>query len=165
LSQGGEVGNDAVEHRLIVIHQIHLVHRQHQLADAQQGCDGGVAAGLHQQALARVHQQDRHIGGRGAGDHVAGVLVMPRRVGQDEAAARGFEETVGDVDGDALLPLGGQAVHQQRVIDAAGHRAEPLAVTLQRRHQIVGNGAAFEQQAADQGGFAVIDAAAGKDAK
>ena len=83
-AQRGEVGHDVVEHRLVVADQVHLVDRQDQLADAQQRSDGGVAAGLHQQPLACIHQQYREIRGRGAGNHVAGVLMVPRRIGQDE---------------------------------------------------------------------------------
>ncbi len=61
---------------------------------------------------------------RGAGHHVAGVLLVPGRIGQDEAPARRLEEAVGDVDGDALLALGGQAIDQQRIVGAALDGAE-----------------------------------------
>ena len=43
----------------------------------------------------------------GAGRHVAGVLLVARRVGDDEGALLGREIAVGDVDG-ALLALGGR---------------------------------------------------------
>ena len=56
-----EVGDDLVEHRLVEADQVHLVDRQHDLADAQQRGDRRVSAGLHQQALARVDQQHRHV--------------------------------------------------------------------------------------------------------
>ena len=56
-----EVGDDLVEHRLVEADQVHLVDRQHHLADAQQRGDRGVPAGLHQQALARIHQQHRQV--------------------------------------------------------------------------------------------------------
>jgi hypothetical protein len=46
------------------------------------------------------------VGGRGAGGHVARVLLVARRVGDDELAPVGGEVAVGDVDGDALLALG-----------------------------------------------------------
>ena len=70
-----------------------------------------------QHALARVDQHDGEIGGRGAGRHVAGVLLVAGRVGDDELALRRGEEAVGDVDGDALLALGLEAVDQQREVD------------------------------------------------
>ena len=79
----------------------------------------GVPARLHQQSLARVDQQHRDVRRRGAGHHVAGVLLVAGRVGQDEAAARRLEIAVGDVDRDALLALGREPVDQQRVVDLA----------------------------------------------
>ena len=95
-------------------------------ADAEQRRDRGVAAGLLDHALARVDQHDRHLGGRGAGDHVARVLLVPRRVGEDEAPPRGREVAVRDVDRDALLALGAQAVGQQRQVQV------PVAVARVR---------------------------------
>ena len=86
-----------------------------------------VAPRLGQHALARVDQDHRQVGGRGAGDHVARVLLVARRVGDDELAPLGGEEAVGDIDGDALLALGGQAVDQQREIDARRLGADALA--------------------------------------
>ena len=85
----------------------------------------GVPAGLLEHALAGVDQDDRQVGGGGAGDHVAGVLDVPGGVGDDELAPRRGEVAVGDVDGDALLALGAQAVGEQRevgVLVAAGAR-------------------------------------------
>ena len=70
-------------------------------------------------ALARVDQDDREVGGRGAGDHVARVLLVARGVGDDELAPRGREVAVGDVDRDPLLALGAQAVGQQRQVQVA----------------------------------------------
>ena len=82
----------------------------------------GVAPRLRQHALARIDQEDGEIGVRGAGRHVAGVLLMAGRVGDDELALVGGEEAVGDVDGDALLALGLEAVDQQREIDVVAGR-------------------------------------------
>src|SRR3546814_8560435 len=76
-----------------------------------------MAAGLGQQALARIDQHDRQVGGRGTGGHVAGVLFVARAVGDDELALLGAEEAVRHIDGDALLAFGGQAVDQQREVD------------------------------------------------
>ena len=63
------------------------------------------------------------VGVRGAGRHVAGVLLVARRVGDDERAPRRGEEAVGDVDGDALLALGLEPVEQQREVDVLAGRA------------------------------------------
>ena len=65
-----------------------------------------------------VDEHDREVGRRGAGDHVARVLRVPGRVGDDEAAPGGGEVAVGDVDRDALLALGPQPVGQQREVEA-----------------------------------------------
>ena len=46
----------------------------------------------------------------------------PGRVGDDELALVGREVAVRDVDGDALLALGLQAVGQQREVDLAAGR-------------------------------------------
>ena len=72
---------------------------------------------LRQHALARIDQDHREIGGRRAGHHVARILLVARRIGDDELALLGREEAIGDVDRDALLALGGEAVDQQREID------------------------------------------------
>ena len=57
---------------------------------------------------------------------------MARGVGDDELALLGGEEAVGDVDGDALLALGGQAVDQQREVELAAARTDLLRVALER---------------------------------
>ena len=84
--ESAEVGDDLVEHGPVEVDQIDLVHRQHDVADAEQAGDDGVAAGLRQQALARIDQQHGEIGVGGAGRHVAGVLLVAGRVGDDEGA-------------------------------------------------------------------------------
>ena len=101
-----ELADDAFERRLREADQIDLVNRQHHMADAEQRGDIGVPAGLHQNALACIDQYDGELGIGGARRHVAGVLLVARRVGHDEFALLGGEEAVGDVDGDALLAFG-----------------------------------------------------------
>ena len=124
-----------------------------------------MAAGLGQHALARIDQDDGEIGIGGAGRHVAGILLMARRVGDDEFALVGGEEAIGDVDGDALLPLGLQPVHQQREIDILAGGAEFLGILFQRRQRVLEQQLGVVEQPPDQGGFAVIDAAAGEKAQ
>jgi hypothetical protein len=148
---------------LRVIGQVHLVDGDDQVRDADQRSQLGVAAGLRQDALARIDQDDGEVGGRRGGDHVAGVLLVARRVGDDVLARAGREIAVGDVDGDALFALGLQAVGEQRQVDRA-HAA--LFRGLGDGGQRVGeDGLGVEQQAADQGALAVIDAAAGQEAQ
>ena len=163
--EAGEIGDDAVEHRLAVVDEIDLVHRQHDVADAEKRGDRGMAMGLRQQALARIHQQDREVGARGAGRHVAGVLLVARRVGDDEAAPRRLEIAVGDIDGDALLAFGLQPVDQQREIDALAGGAVLDRVALERGELVVEDLVLLPEQAADQGRLAVVDGAAGDEAQ
>ncbi len=120
-----------------------------------------MAAGLLADALARVDQHDRQVGGRGAGDHVARVLLVARGVGDDELAPRGLEVAVGDVDRDPLLALGAQAVGQQRQVEVAvaaalGGLLDVLELILEDRLGVV-------QQPPDQGRLAVVDRARGGD--
>ena len=58
---------------------------------------------LGQNAFARIDQDDSHVGCGCARGHVARVLFMTGRVGDDDS---GREVAVSDVDRDALLPLG-----------------------------------------------------------
>ncbi len=114
--------DDRGEAVFAVAHQVHLVDREHDAADAHQRHDGAVPKGLRQQALGGVDQDDREVGGRGARRHVARVLLVARRVGDDEAPPRRREIAVADVDGDALLAFRLQAVDQAREIGAAAAR-------------------------------------------
>ena len=68
-------------------------------------------------ALAGVDQHHGEVGGRRAGRHVAGVLLVTRRVGDDEPAPLGGEEAVGDVDRDALLALASSPSTSKREIE------------------------------------------------
>jgi hypothetical protein len=91
---------------------------------------------------------------------------VARRVGDDELALVGGEEAVGDVDGDALLALGLQAVDQQREVDVLALRADlALRVGLERGSWSSKISLAVVEQAADQGRLAVVDAAAGDEAQ
>ena len=90
---------------------------------------------------------------------------MSRAVGDDELAFLRAEETVGDIDGDALLALGREAIDQQREIDVLALRAVAPAVGFQRRELVVEQQLGVVQQAPDQRALAVVDAAAGDEAQ
>jgi len=94
-----KIRNDPVEDCLRIIHQVDFVHRQHDMANAQQRGDIGMAAGLGQYALARIDQDDGEIGIGCAGRHVAGILFMARGVGHGAFARVGGEEGVGQLNG------------------------------------------------------------------
>ena len=151
--------------RLVVIDQVHLVDREHEAADADQLGEIGVAPGLGQDALARIDQQDREVGGRRTGHHVARILLVARRIGDDEFALRAGEEAIGDVDRDALLALRRQAVDEQREIDPLALRPVALAVIFERAQLVVENLLALVQQPPDQRRLAIVDAAAGDEAQ
>ena len=114
-----ELGRNVLEHRAVEIDQVDLVDRQHNMPNAQEANNHRVAACLTQQALAGIDQQYREIGIRRACCHISCVLFVARRVGDDERSPVGREIPVRHVDGDALLPLGLEAVKQQRVVNLA----------------------------------------------
>ncbi len=115
--------------------------------------------------MPRIDQQHRDIRGRGTGRHVAGVLFVTRGVDHDEAARLGREEAVCDIDRDALLALGGEAVDQQREI----HLTAGGAVTARGAHEggdlVIEDLLRVVQQTSDQSRLAVVDGAAGDEAK
>ena len=108
------------EHAPVEVDQVHLVDRQHEIGDAEQLRDLRVPPRLRADAVARVDEEDGDVRRRRAGRHVARVLLVARRVGEDELPPRGREIAVRDVDRDALLALGLQAVGEQREIDRPG---------------------------------------------
>ena len=120
---------------------------------------------LGQHPLARIDQEHGEVSGRCAGDHVARILFVSRRVGDDKLALGTRKEAVGDVDRDALLALGRQPVDQQREVDPFALRTMALAVAFERGQLIVEDLLRFVEQPADQGRLAVIDAAAGDEAQ
>ena len=87
------------------------------MGNSQQRCKVSVPAGLLDHTLAGIHQHDRKIRRARACNHVACVLHMARRIGHDEFAARCREVTVSDIDRNALLAFGTQAVGEIRQID------------------------------------------------
>ena len=104
-----------------------------------------------------VQQNDGQLGGRRAGRHVARVLLVARRIGQDEFAFGRREIAIRDVDGDALLALRAQPVGQQRKIDLAAANGLLQLIFVSARGVV--------QQAADQRGLAVVHAARGGEAQ
>ena len=101
------VGHYLVEHSLVVIHQIHFVHCQYDMFYAQQMHQIAVTTGLRQNTLARIDQNNGEVCRRCAGDHIAGILLMPGRVGDNEFAFFGGKKPLSDIDCDALFAFGG----------------------------------------------------------
>jgi len=108
--------------------------------------------------LGCVEQEDGGVRGGGAGYHVARVLFVAGGVGDDVFAPRGAEVAVGDVDGDAWFAFGVEAVGQGGEVGGAARGFDlPQLVAEQ--------GFAVVEEAADEGGFTVIDAAGGDEAQ
>ncbi len=153
-SEAVEVLDDRVEDALVEVHEVHLVDAHHDVRDAEQRADEGMALGLRYDALASVDEHDRQVGRRSARDHVARVLLVSRRVGDDEAPLRGREIAVGDVDRDALLALRPQPVGQQREVDEVV--AHALARRLHLRELVAEHLLGVVEQPADQRALAVV---------
>ena len=71
---------------LAPVHEVHFVDGDDEVRNAEQRREVGVAARLLDDALPRVHEHDGEVRGRSAGDHVARVLHVAGRVGDDELA-------------------------------------------------------------------------------
>src|SRR5262245_34544782 len=119
-------------------------------------------AGLGQDSFAGINEQNREIGTGRASCHVAGILLMAWRIGNDERPLWCGNITVGNIDGDSLLALGLKPVHKQREVDIVGVSAVLLRVALKCRELIVENEALLIKQAANERRFAIVDRAASK---
>jgi hypothetical protein len=132
------------------------------VTDPEQRHDEAVAPGLALDAVARVDQDHREVAVGGARGHVARVLLVAGAIRDDELAVRGRKIAIRDVDGDALLALRTQAVHQQRQVDGAAGRALALAVFSDRGELILVDGLRVVQQPPNQRALAIVDAAGGE---
>ena len=156
-----EVVADLLELLSVPVDQVHLVDREHDVPDAEQRRQERVPAGLLEQTVAGVDQDDRQLRGRGTGHHVAGVLNVAGRVGDDELALGRGEVAVGDVDRDALLAFGAQAVGHQRQVGVVVTAF--LGGALDRGQLVFHDGLGVEEQPTDEGGLAVVDGTGGGD--
>ena len=145
--------------------QIHLVHGEDELANAEQRTQKAMPPRLLQEPLPGIDQEDREIRGRRPSHHVARIVLVTGRVGDDEPPPRRAEITIGDVDGDALFAFGFKAVHQQCRIKVARHSAMRPGIARQRGELIVENQRRIEQEPADQRRLAVVDRTAGEHAE
>ncbi len=155
---GGELAElvlDALEHALVVVDEVHLVHAQHEVRHAEQRREERVPARLLDHAVPGIDEDEGQVRGGRAGDHVARVLNVAGRVGDDELALRGREVAVGDVDGDALLALGAQAVGQEREVHLF-LAAQPRRV-LERVERVFEDLLRVVEQPPDERALAVVD--------
>ena len=105
-----ELFKDVVVNRLAKVDEVDLVDRNDHVWNSKQCNHREVTSGLFENTLASVDQDHDCIGRCRTGDHVAGVLNVPRAVSQDETALGSGEVAVGDINGDALLALGTKTV-------------------------------------------------------
>jgi hypothetical protein len=118
--QGGEVVADSVEDAAIEVDQVHLVHGKDELGDAEQPGDPRVAPRLRHHPVTRVDEEDGEVCRRRPGCHIARVLFVARRVGEDELAPCRGEIAVRHVDRDPLLALGAEPVGEEREVNRPG---------------------------------------------
>ena len=121
LEPGAVFGLDLVEAACAVVRQVHLVDEHGDLADAQQVQQVAVAAGVLLDAFVGVDQQQRGFGVGGAGDHVLEELLVAGRVDDDVLAFGRLEPDLRGVDGDVLVALGLEGVHEVGPLE--GHAA------------------------------------------
>ena len=122
-----------------------------------------MSASLGEHPLSSIDKDDGNIGGRCAGDHVAGVLLVTGRVGNDELSRLSREEPVSDVDRDSLLALSRQTIEQQRKVEVTTLRTNLARVCFQRLEVVVEHQVRVVQQPADQRALSVVDASAGNE--
>ena len=156
------LAHNLVEALFRKVHQVHLVDGKHDVLDAQQRHQEGVAACLRDDTRPRIHQDDGKVGGRATGNHVARVLLVPRSVGNDKLTVVGREVAVSHINGDTLLALCLQAIQQQRIVYVVARIAHPLAVALQCVQLVFIQFLAVEQQTAYQRGFTVVHRTGGQ---
>jgi hypothetical protein len=97
-----------------------------------------VTPGLSEDSFTGIDQDNGHIRSGRAGGHVAGVLLVTRRIGDDEFTMGGGEVAVRDIDGDSLLALGAQAIGELSEINGGrdirggrfGHGAHVIFVDV-----------------------------------
>ena len=155
--QIGELASDLVEALLREVDEVHLVDGVHDVRQLEHRRDVRVPACLLDHTLARVDEDHRDVCGRRSGDHVARVLHVTRCIGQLEAAARGDEAAIRDVDRDPLLALGAQPVGQQRQVDVVV--PAPARRIFDVLELVDEDLLRVEQQAPDQRRLAVVDRA------
>ena len=108
-----ELPLDRAKHILGIVDQVDLIYTKNDGADTEEGGNGEMLPGLVNHAVAGVDKQHHNLGGGNTSNRVAGVLDVAGRVRKNKRAVRGGKIPVGNINGDALLPLGAQTVDKQ----------------------------------------------------
>src|SRR5881397_458153 len=125
--------------------------------------DESVAPRLGHHAIARIDQNDRKVAGARARHQIARVLLVPGRVRNDELSFRRRKIAVSNINGDTLLALRPQAIGQQRKIDALATTSFVFA--LCPFDLVFKCTLSLDEQAANQGGFPIVDVAGRSEAE
>src|SRR5215469_422923 len=125
------------------------------MANAEKVRDIGVPSSLSEHAFSRVDQNDGKIRVGGTRRHIACILLMTRRVSDDEFPLVGGEETIGDIDCDPLFALRFQTVNEQREIDVVSGSSEFPGIAFQSLKRVVEQKLRIVEQPANQGGFTI----------
>ncbi len=96
-----------------VIYQVHFIDTNHQMRNLKQRSDIRMTQRLFDDAITRIYQNQSHVGGGSAGNHIAGILNVSRSVGNDKFAFGCGEITVSHVYGNTLFAFGTQTVGEQ----------------------------------------------------
>src|ERR1700688_3917142 len=115
---------------------------------------------LNQNALARVYQNDGKLRVGSSRRHVPGVLLVAGRVRDNEFPPIRRKESISNVDCDPLLALGLEPVHQKSKVNIATGRAVLSRILPQGSQMILEQQLGIVEQAPDERGLAVVDAAA-----
>ena len=91
-----------------------------------------MSPGLYQNALAGIDEQDGEVGVRCPRRHIPRVLLVTRCIGDDEGSSRRSEESIGHIDGDALLAFSLETVHEKGKVDWISRGAVASRVFRQR---------------------------------
>ena len=91
-----------------------------------------MAACLRNHSRTGIHQNNRQVGRRAAGNHITCVLFVSRSIRNDKLTTIGREVTVSHVNRDTLFTFGLQTVKQQCIVDMLTRIPHTFAVTFQR---------------------------------
>ena len=94
------------------IHQIHFIHCEYNVLNAQKRSNVGMTLCLGENPLAGIHQNDRDIGRRGAGHHITCVLLVPRRISDNKLATIRVKKPVSNIDRDTLFTFSCETINE-----------------------------------------------------
>ena len=147
---------EGAEALFLVVDLVHLVDDDSDLGDAQHVQEITVAARLLADAFRRIDDKQRSVGAGRATDHVRDEFLVARGIDDQIVALPALEADLGYIDRYSLVALRLQGVKQIGPLDALaalpGNLFERLYFLGRDRIGVV-------QQAADQGGFAMVDVA------